>query len=63
MPLPIRPEHVGLKPYGAPQLNVRARLNVNENPYAPPPKVVDAIAAAVLKHHIQSLLGQERIRH
>jgi len=49
MTLPLRPELVGLEPYGAPQLDVRARLNVNENPYAPPAAVVDAIASAVRK--------------
>lgn len=49
MTLPLRPELEGLEPYGAPQLDVQARLNVNENPYAPPPSVVDAIAAAVKK--------------
>jgi len=47
MTLPLRPELAGLEPYGAPQLTVEARLNVNENPYAPPPSVVDAITAAV----------------
>ena len=47
MTLPIRPELKGLTPYGAPQAEVEARLNVNENPYAPPSSVVDAIAAAV----------------
>ncbi|WP_084104207.1 histidinol-phosphate transaminase [Demequina sp. NBRC 110056] len=49
MTLPLRPELAGLEPYGAPQLDVTARLNVNENPYAPPPSVVDAIANAVRK--------------
>ncbi|MDN4476207.1 histidinol-phosphate transaminase [Demequina sp. SYSU T00192] len=49
MTLPIRPDLVGLEPYGAPQLEVTARLNVNENPYAPPNSVVDAIATAVRK--------------
>lgn len=49
MTLPLRPELVGLKPYGAPQLDVPVCLNVNENPYAPPPSVVDAITAAVHK--------------
>ena len=49
MNLPLRPELQGLHPYGAPQLDVAARLNVNENPYAPPPSVVDAIAQAVHK--------------
>jgi len=47
MTLPLRPELVGLTPYGAPQLDVVAMLNVNENPYAPPPSVVAAITAAV----------------
>jgi len=49
MTLPIRPELRGLSPYGAPQEEVPARLNVNENPYAPPSAVVDAIASAVRK--------------
>ncbi|MCR6711220.1 MAG: histidinol-phosphate transaminase [Demequina sp.] len=49
MTLPLRDELVGLEPYGAPQLDVAARLNVNENPYPPPAGVVDAIAAAVHK--------------
>jgi len=49
MTLPIRPDLRGLEPYGAPQLDVTARLNVNENPYAPPDAVVDAIASAVRK--------------
>ncbi|MBC7297911.1 MAG: aminotransferase class I/II-fold pyridoxal phosphate-dependent enzyme, partial [Demequina sp.] len=47
MTLPLRPELVGLTPYGAPQLDVAAMLNVNENPYAPPPSVVDAITRSV----------------
>jgi len=45
--LPIRPELVGIEPYGAPQLDVPVRLNVNENPYPPPPEVQAAIAKAV----------------
>jgi histidinol-phosphate aminotransferase len=49
MELPLRPELRGLTPYGAPQLEVAARLNVNENPYAPPQNVVDAMTAAVHK--------------
>lgn len=49
MTLPLRPELRGMTPYGAPQDDVTARLNVNENPYAPPPAVVDAISAAVHK--------------
>ncbi len=45
--LPIRPELAGIEPYGAPQLDVPVLLNVNENPYPPPPRVVAAMAAAV----------------
>ncbi len=49
MDLPIRPDLRGLRPYGAPQLDVPVLLNVNENPYSPPQTVVDAIAQAVRK--------------
>ncbi|GAA1650045.1 histidinol-phosphate transaminase [Georgenia ruanii] len=45
--LPLRPELAGLEPYGAPQLDVPVRLNVNENPYPPSDAVVADIAAAV----------------
>lgn len=45
--LPLRPELVGEVPYGAPQLDVGVRLNVNENPYGPSEAVVAQIAAAV----------------
>lgn len=45
--LPLRPDLAGLEPYGAPQLDEPFLLNVNENPYAPPPEVVDAVTAAV----------------
>ena len=45
--LPLRPELVGLEPYGAPQLDVAHLLNVNENPYAPSAEVVADIAASV----------------
>lgn len=44
--LPLRPELVGEEPYGAPQLDVPVRLNVNENPYAPSDTVRRAIAEA-----------------
>lgn len=47
--LPIRPGLEGETPYGAPELNVPARLNVNENPYAPSPAVVADIADAVAR--------------
>ncbi len=33
--LPLRPDLIGMEPYGAPQLDVAVRLNVNENPYPP----------------------------
>ena len=45
--LPIRDELRGQSPYGAPQLDVPVRLNVNENPYPPGEAVVADIAAAV----------------
>jgi len=45
--LPLRPELVGVLPYGSPQLEVPVRLDTNENPYPPPQVVVDDIAAAV----------------
>lgn len=47
--LPVRPELVGLTPYGAPQLEVPVRLNVNENPYPPSEFLVADVAAAVAK--------------
>jgi histidinol-phosphate aminotransferase len=45
--LPLRDELRGQQPYGAPQLDVPVRLNVNENPYPPGPAVVAEMAAAV----------------
>jgi histidinol-phosphate aminotransferase len=45
--LPLRDDLRGETPYGAPQLDVAALLNVNENPYPPSEKVVADIAAAV----------------
>ncbi|WP_172120857.1 histidinol-phosphate transaminase [Actinomyces faecalis] len=45
--LPLRPGLEGETPYGAPELDVPVRLNVNENPYAPSPEVVQDVAAAV----------------
>lgn len=44
--LPLRPELMGQEPYGAPQLEVPVRLNVNENPYGPSERVCAEIAAA-----------------
>ena len=45
--LPVRADLVGVSSYGAPQLEVDARLNVNENPFPLPAPVADAIASAV----------------
>jgi len=45
--LPLRDDLAGRDPYGAPQLDVPVRLNVNENPYPPSPALVRAIADAV----------------
>ena len=45
--LPLRPELVGEVPYGAPQLDVAHRLNVNENPYPPSAAMVADVAVAV----------------
>ena len=45
--LPLRDELRGIEPYGAPQLDVAVRLNVNENPYPPSAEVVADMAAAV----------------
>ena len=47
--LPRREDLAGLEPYGAPQLDVPVRLNVNENPYAPSSEVVADIARAVAR--------------
>jgi histidinol-phosphate aminotransferase len=45
--LPLRPELVGISPYGAPQIDVPVQLNVNENPYPPSEPTRRAIVAAV----------------
>lgn len=45
--LPLRPELVGQAPYGAPQLDVPVRLNVNENPYPPGDKIRSEAAKAI----------------
>ncbi|MCW2721948.1 histidinol-phosphate transaminase [Pseudonocardia sp.] len=44
--LPLRDDLRGKSPYGAPQLDVAVRLNTNENPYPPPPGLVDDVTAA-----------------
>ncbi len=46
--LPIRDDLRGLVPYGAPQLDVPVRLNTNENPWPPPPGLVEDLTSAVL---------------
>jgi histidinol-phosphate aminotransferase len=46
--LPLRPELVGEEPYGAPQLDVSVRLNVNENPFPPSPRVRQEMADAIM---------------
>jgi len=43
----LRPDLQGQTPYGAPQLEVSVALNTNENSYAVPPNVAEAIVAAV----------------
>ena len=45
--LPRRHELVGVQPYGAPQIDVPVRLNVNENPYRPPAELCRLIGSAV----------------
>ena len=44
---PLRDDLIGLTAYGAPQLDVPVRLNVNENPFPIPGDVVQAIVDAV----------------
>jgi histidinol-phosphate aminotransferase len=48
MELPLREELRGIEPYGAPQLDVPVRLNVNENPYGPSEAIAREAADAVL---------------
>ena len=50
--LPLRADLRGEEPYGAPQLDVPVCLNVNENPYAPSPEVIDAIV-----QHVRDISG------
>src|ERR1035437_2067425 len=46
-PLSVRDDLKDLHPYGAPQIDVPVRLNTNENPYPPSPRLVQAVADAV----------------
>ncbi|WP_116948446.1 histidinol-phosphate transaminase [Jiangella endophytica] len=52
--LPIRDELRGVEPYGAPQLDVPVRLNVNENPFPPSEQLV-ADAARAVAHAVRDL--------
>jgi histidinol-phosphate aminotransferase len=45
-PPPVRDDLTDLHPYGAPQIDVPTRLNTNENPYPPSPRLQRAIADA-----------------
>ncbi|HVU61661.1 MAG TPA: histidinol-phosphate transaminase [Mycobacteriales bacterium] len=45
--LPLRDDLRALTAYGAPQLDVAVRLNTNENPYPPPPALVDDLRDSV----------------
>ena len=45
--MPLRADLLGEVPYGAPQIDVPVRLNVNENPYPPSAGLIADIAAAV----------------
>ncbi len=45
--LPLRADLRGLKPYGAPQLDVPVRLNTNENPHPPSAQLAAEIGSAV----------------
>ncbi len=44
---PVRSDLAGIAPYGAPQLEVHVRLNVNENPFPPSPALAEALGSAV----------------
>ena len=46
-PPSVRDDLKDLHPYGAPQIDVPVRLNTNENPYPPSPRLVRAVAEAV----------------
>jgi histidinol-phosphate aminotransferase len=46
-PPPVRDDLKDLDPYGAPQIDVPVRLNTNENPYPPSPRLQRAVTVAV----------------
>lgn len=54
--LPLREDLFELSPYGAPQVPAEATLNTNENPYAPSPELVQAIADRV--HRVAATLNR-----
>lgn len=54
--LPIRDDLRGLKPYGAPQLNVPIQLNVNENTFGIP----EEVAVAIVERVAQATLSLNR---
>ena len=54
--LPLREDLSELSPYGAPQVPAEATLNTNENPYAPSPELVQAIADRV--HRVAATLNR-----
>ncbi|MEX0658409.1 MAG: histidinol-phosphate transaminase [Egibacteraceae bacterium] len=45
--LPVRDDLVAVEPYGAPQLDVPVRLNVNETPWPPPASFTEHLAKRV----------------
>ena len=45
--LPVRPDLLGQRPYGAPQVAAAVRLNTNENPFPPSAALVADVARAV----------------
>ena len=47
--LPLRADLVGAHAYGAPQLPESVQMNVNENPFGPPPELVEDLAASVTR--------------
>lgn len=62
--LPLRPELVGEVPYGAPQLDVPVKLNVNENPYPPSEAIRREMAEALwqVTAHIDRYPDREATR-
>ncbi len=44
---PVRDDLAGISPYGAPQLDVDVRLNVNENPFPPSAQLARDVARSV----------------